>query len=200
MKNLLDKIKTVYHQRLQPLVGAIRQKFNTVSIPSWLFVMFMALYCECLVHIWVMDSFLLGRFAAVVLFALGLGCVLGTVPSFFHWKSLDKWLAVLLGFALVVLYLVEYFVSDSYQVFMTLESILSGAGGVAQDYMGLVLSLVMFVICAGFGKLELSDMVWRAAACLLVELAAAILLILTVNITAAFRFDRKGNRRRRNRK
>ena len=65
---------------------------------------------------------------------------------------------------------------------------------------GLVLSLVMFFISAGFGKMELSDMVWRAAACLLVELAAAILLILSVNLTAAFRFDRKGNRRRRNRK
>ena len=62
---------------------------------------------------------------------------------------------------------------------------------------GLVLSLVMFFISAGFGKMELSDMVWRAAACLLVELAAAILLILTVNITAAFRYDRKGNRRRK---
>ena len=64
---------------------------------------------------------------------------------------------------------------------------------------GLVLSLVMFFLSAGFGKMELSDMVWRAAACLLVELAAAILLILSVNITAAFRFDRKGNRRRKRR-
>ena len=65
---------------------------------------------------------------------------------------------------------------------------------------GLALTLVMFFIAAGFGKMELSDMVWRAAACLLVELGAAILLILSVNLTAAFRFDRKGNRRRRNRK
>ena len=62
---------------------------------------------------------------------------------------------------------------------------------------GLALTLVMFFIAAGFGKMELSDMVWRAAACLLVELGAAILLILSVNLTAAFRFDRKGNRRRK---
>ena len=64
---------------------------------------------------------------------------------------------------------------------------------------GLALSVVMFLISAGFGKMELSDMVWRAASCLLVELAAAILLILSVNLTAAFRFDRKGNRRRKRR-
>ena len=64
---------------------------------------------------------------------------------------------------------------------------------------GIVLCVVMFVIAAGFGKMELTDMVWRAASCLLVELAAAILLILSVNLTAAFRFDRKGNRRRKRR-
>ena len=64
---------------------------------------------------------------------------------------------------------------------------------------GLALTLVMFFIAAGFGGMELSDMVWRAAACLLVELAAAILLILSVNLTAAFRFDRKGNHRRKRR-
>ena len=63
----------------------------------------------------------------------------------------------------------------------------------------LALCVVMFLISAGFGKMELSDMVWRAASCLLVELAAAILLILSVNLTAAFRFDRKGNRRRKRR-
>ena len=62
---------------------------------------------------------------------------------------------------------------------------------------GLVLSLVMFFISAGFGRMELSDMVWRAASCLLVELAAAVLLILSVNLTAAIRFDRKGNHRRK---
>lgn len=199
MKNLLDKIKTVYHQRLQPLVGAIRQKFNTVSIPSWLFVMFMALYCECLVHIWVMDSFLFGRFAAVVLFALGLGCVLGTVTSFFHWKSLDKWLAVLLGFALVVLYLVEYFVSDSYQVFMTLESILSGAGGVATDFADVVIMMVLrgmwrillmllpLVLYALFAKSVWTS--WRTRWFLTVGIVAAYLLgynvVQTVGIDAA---------------
>ena len=64
---------------------------------------------------------------------------------------------------------------------------------------GIVLTVVMFIIATGFGSMELSDMVWRAAACLLIELAAAILLILSVNLTAAFRFDRKGNRRRKRR-
>ena len=62
---------------------------------------------------------------------------------------------------------------------------------------GLALSVVMLFVTAGFGQMELTAMVWRAASCLLVELAAAVLLILSVNLTAAFRFDRKGNHRRK---
>ena len=62
---------------------------------------------------------------------------------------------------------------------------------------GLVLTVVMFFITSRFQSMELVDMVWRAAACLVVELAAAVLLVLTVNLSAAFRFDRKGRHRRK---
>ena len=62
---------------------------------------------------------------------------------------------------------------------------------------GLVLTVVMFVITSRFRYMELSAMVWQAAACLLVELAVAILLNVTVNLSAAFRFDRKGRHRRK---
>ena len=62
---------------------------------------------------------------------------------------------------------------------------------------GLVLTVVVFAISASFPYMQLNDMVWRAFSCLLVELAAAILLVLIVNLTAAFRFDRKGRHRRK---
>ena len=62
---------------------------------------------------------------------------------------------------------------------------------------GLVLTVVMFAISASFPYLQLTAMVWRAFSCLLVELAAAVLLVLIVNLSAAFRFDRKGRHRRK---
>ena len=62
---------------------------------------------------------------------------------------------------------------------------------------GLALTLVMFAISLGFSGMPLTDMVWRAAACLVLELIASVLLILTVNLSAAFRFDRKGKHRRK---
>ena len=62
---------------------------------------------------------------------------------------------------------------------------------------GLVLTVIMFAVSASFAYMQLSDMVWRAASCLLVELAVSVLLVLTVNLAAAFRFDRKGRHRRK---
>jgi len=64
---------------------------------------------------------------------------------------------------------------------------------------GLVLTVVMFAISLSFASMPLTDMAWRAASCLAAELVAAVLLILTVNLTAAFRFDRKGKHRRKRR-
>ena len=62
---------------------------------------------------------------------------------------------------------------------------------------GLVLTVVMFAISASFPYMQLTAMVWKAFSCLVVELAAAILLVLIVNLSAAFRFDRKGRHRRK---
>ena len=64
---------------------------------------------------------------------------------------------------------------------------------------GLVLTIVVFAISVSFPYMPLQDMVWKAASCLLVELVASILVILTVNLSAAFHFDRKGKHRRKRR-
>ena len=64
---------------------------------------------------------------------------------------------------------------------------------------GVVMTVVMFAISVSFPYMALSDMVWRAASCLLVQLAVSVLLILTVNLSAAFHFDRKGKHRKKRR-
>ena len=65
---------------------------------------------------------------------------------------------------------------------------------------GLVLSVVMFAISIRFTYMQLPDMVWKAASCLVVELAASVLLILIVNFSAMYHFDRKGKHRRKKRR
>ena len=124
------------------IFGNLRSRFGTVAFPGWLFVLLMTLFCEVIVHLWVADGFSFGRFAAVAAFALGFGCLLSTVVSFFG-RKIDKWVALVIGFALVVLYLVEYFISQAYQVFMPLASVLNGAKGVATDFADIVINVVV---------------------------------------------------------
>lgn len=60
---------------------------------------------------------------------------------------------------------------------------------------GLVLTVVMFAVSVSFPYMAVTDMVWRAASCLVIQVAVSVVLVLTVNLAAAFRFDRKGRHR-----
>ena len=64
---------------------------------------------------------------------------------------------------------------------------------------GLLMTVVIFAVSVSFPQMQLTDMVWRAASCLVVELVVSVLLLLIVNLSAAFRFDRKGRHRRKRR-
>ena len=112
-----------------------------LTLPGWLFVAAMALYCELLLHFWTADNILPGRALVVALFALGLGAALGLISSLFK-ARVSKGVAVGIAIFLAVLYMTEYFLQDAYQNFMTIQTIIGGAGGVAQDYFELVVSLV----------------------------------------------------------
>ena len=65
---------------------------------------------------------------------------------------------------------------------------------------GLILTIVMFLISGGFAEMEVTDMVWRAAGCLAWQAIIAIVLTLLVNFLAFFFFDAKGGPRRRKKK
>ena len=64
---------------------------------------------------------------------------------------------------------------------------------------GLVMTIVMFAISVSFPYMQLTDLTWRAASCLAVELVVSVLLVLIVNLSAAYHFDRKGRHRRKRR-
>ena len=113
-----------------------------IRFPGWLFLMVMSLYVELLLYIWTADAFVPGRLAAIVVFGLAFGCYMGLITSFLPPKW-EKWTAVVLGFLLGVLCLVEYFIHDAFSVFMPLISIFATAEGVATGYTGTVAALVL---------------------------------------------------------
>ena len=119
-----------------------RIQIDPIPIPGWAFVAAMVVYNELMLHFWIMEELHLGRLAAVAAFALGFGAVLGFVTSLFSWQW-SKWVAVGLSTLVTVICVTEYFISDAYQVFMTPKTVISGAGGVAKDYMDLIVSLVL---------------------------------------------------------
>ncbi len=69
--------------------------------------------------------------------------------------------------------------------------------GVLFGGVGLILTILMFLISGSFAGMEVTDMVWKAVDCLLWEAVAAVLVTLTVNIAAAMRFDHKGEFRKK---
>ena len=69
--------------------------------------------------------------------------------------------------------------------------------GLLLSALGLVLTIVMFVISGSFAGMEVTDMVWKALDCLVWQAGLAILATLVINLSAAFRFDRKGEFRKK---
>ena len=63
--------------------------------------------------------------------------------------------------------------------------------------MGLILTAVMFVISGRFAYMEVTEMVWQALECVLLQAALVFAATLLINVTAALRFNRKGEHRRK---
>ena len=100
-------------------------------------------YCETLMHLWINQEFAAGRFAAVLVFALGFGLLLSQITSFLGHKRWGKWVSLILVFLVVVFFLVEYFVAATYQTFMDVGTLLNSAAGVAADYSDEIVGIVL---------------------------------------------------------
>lgn len=72
--------------------------------------------------------------------------------------------------------------------------------GITLGGLGLILTVVMLLVSAGFGKLDVMDMVWKAVSCLVWEAVLALLANVTVAAAAAATFDRNGEFRKKKRK
>ena len=65
---------------------------------------------------------------------------------------------------------------------------------------GLILTIVMYVISGGFAGMEITQMVWKAAGCLAWQVGITLALTRLINFLAFFFFDAKGNPRRKKKK
>ena len=65
---------------------------------------------------------------------------------------------------------------------------------------GLILTIVMYVISGSFAGMEITQMVWKAAGCLAWQVGITLALTLLINFLAFFFFDAKGGPRRKKKK
>ena len=112
-------------------------------VPGWLFTLFQIFFCEAMLHLWCMDSFSFHRFVAVIFFALGFGGLVSQIVSFFGCRKWSKGVTIAVCFLLTAFTMVEFFVEFSYQTYMPVSTLVSGAKGVATDYADVVIELVI---------------------------------------------------------
>lgn len=117
--------------------------FENFPISGWLYAVVTLVYCETLLHLWVAEEVVPGRFAAVLAFALGFGGLLGQIASFLSHRRWGKWVVTGLVGLVSVLYIVEFFVNDAYMSFMPMGTLLGGAKGVATDFGDVVIDVVV---------------------------------------------------------
>lgn len=112
------------------------------SLPGWLLVLLMPVLDELMLHCWITDTMKAVPLLCAMGFGLVLGAALALPVSLIADRKVQKWVAVVLSLILTVLYMMEYFLNDAYQVFMSIGTILDGADGVMSDYGDLIVSLV----------------------------------------------------------
>lgn len=72
--------------------------------------------------------------------------------------------------------------------------------GMVLGALGLILTGVMLLICAGFSELPVMDMLWKAGKCLLWEVGLIAAACIAVNVLVATSYDANGTRRYRSKK
>lgn len=72
--------------------------------------------------------------------------------------------------------------------------------GVVFGGLGLVLTLMTMPKAGNFAGMDVTQMVWQAVDCVVWQAVLALLATIAINVTAAIRFDRKGELRKTKRK
>ena len=129
------------------------EKIGIRRMLAGLFIPLSLIYFEILLKILTNQHFLPLNTICLVLTSLAAGCILTLISSLTRFESINKWIGFLLLEAVTVLFLLSYFVYDSFKVFNDIQTIAEGAGGIATEFGNAVLS----VIKTGLGTIVLYE-------------------------------------------
>lgn len=113
------------------------------SVQPWLFITAAVTFDEGMLHWWTASGLQLSRLVTVLAFSVSFGLLAGWLLSLLSGPQRAKRTAVAAAAVLAVLYFGMYVIFDTYQEFLTPGTIISGAGGVASDFLMIALTAVL---------------------------------------------------------
>lgn len=120
---------------------------------SFLFIPLSLIYYEILLKLLTGQHFLLPNICAMVLTSVAAGSIFYLIFTLFRSNKVSRWLALLFLEIAALLFLLSYFVFDSFKVFNDIQTIAEGAGGIAKEFG----SAVWSVILKGYGIILLYE-------------------------------------------
>lgn len=126
----MAKIITIGRKWLSKVASA-HLKYSA-KIMAWLMIPSFCLY-EVLFHVWAKQSLVSISVFSIVGFAGCLAAVLNILGCLLPQKA-RKWYTAAVTFLFAVIVMAEFFVNEAFQSYMTLQRIVTGAGGVAGGF------------------------------------------------------------------
>ena len=132
------------------------RKRRSRPIPPWVLVFICFLYDTLLFHIWsnklLRESPGFGRWFGIALFALAFALLFSLIPTISRNRKVHLVLGLIVSIFWSFMFLLEYFILDSFKNYYTIEEIISGSGNAGQEDF----SKRMFgLILAGFWRILL---------------------------------------------
>ena len=123
----------------------MKQKGKRSGISTFFSVLFIPaslIYYEVLLRLLTGQHFLLPNIIAMVLTSLAAGCIFYLFFTLSKSHKLNRWLAFAFLEIAALLFLLSYFVYDSFKVFNDIQTIAEGAGGIAAEFGSAVWTVV----------------------------------------------------------
>lgn len=102
------------------------------SLPPWLLVLGCLLFYSFFFHLWTENRFSVGRFLTLLVLSLAFAMLSSLMGTVGRNRKLQTVLAVLVTALWGLMYLVEFFIIESFNNFYTLGGIFAGAGNAGQ--------------------------------------------------------------------
>ena len=120
---------------------------------SGLFIPLSLVYYEMLLKVLTGQHFLFLNTLSIILTCFAAGCILTLLSSLSRFETLNKWIAFILIEVIALIFLLSYFVYDSFKVFNDIQTIMEGAGGIATEFGSTVLTTIQ----TGLGTIGLYE-------------------------------------------